>query len=403
MAVATLSALIPRLRSLLATGFAPDADGALSGLRCLAHPLANGSPHGWVVSQRLLAVRTHLANDNELVCAFMAQRPEVKRVWLAVAAARCKEAGQMADAAPLVDLVSALQTAAAWVEAALPHAQLSASPQAALERELLGVSFEQAAATPALMRILAVAASLARHEVALPALPLLDARGNEAQQNWVTGRLLALPETLEAKSAIAAHVLLHGGFAIEQGAANQTSMSWVLANPWPLLLAMLVYAQDTWKAESRGGLLLELKAGQNTFRPSEISLVVVGPEGDEIPCGSLADLLLKSLDYLGVSCFPRRPTSAELNAQLSPLVGLLLDRQVWRYQDGASGQHGQYQIHPLFADACFRLPGSKVFNRTGRLLWQAVRISAEALYHEHRRVRRDERFADFQRREGELL
>jgi hypothetical protein len=38
----------------------------------------------------------------------------------------------------------------------------------------------------------------------------------------------------------------------------------------------------------------------------------------------------------------------------------------------------------LFADASYRLPGSKVFNRTGKLLWQAVRMSAEALYQEHK-------------------
>lgn len=398
--VATLTALIPCLRSLLASGFALDADAALGGLRCLAHPLSNGSSPGWGSSQRLLAMRPQLVSDDELVCALLALRPEVRDSWLAIAAARCKEAGQMEDVVPLVDLVSNLRDAAGWVETALPQAQLAASANAALERELLGMSFEQAAATPVLMRILAVAASLSRHEDALPALPLVDACGSEAQQNWVPGRLLALPETVAAKPVIAAHVLLHGGFDVAQGSPQQTSMSWILANPWPLLLAMTVYAQDIWKAENRGGLLLELKAGQSPYSPSEISLVVLGPEGDEIPCGSLADLLLKCLDYLGVSCFPRRPTAAELNAQLSPLVGLLLDRQVWRYQDGASGQQGQYQIHSLFADACFRLPGSKVFNRTGRLLWQAVRVSAEALYQEHRRERRHERLANTQLCEG---
>ena len=63
-------------------------------------------------------------------------------------AARCKEAGQMADSGILVELVTQLQGAAAWVEAALPEAQLVASPTAAIERELLGRQLEQAAATP---------------------------------------------------------------------------------------------------------------------------------------------------------------------------------------------------------------------------------------------------------------
>jgi hypothetical protein len=337
------------------------------------------------MSQRLLEVRPILVSDDELVCALLAQLPEVRNSWVAITAARCKEAGQMPEGAPLLDLVSALQGAAAWVETALPSAQLAASPYAQFERELLGVSFEQAAATPALMRILAVAAVLTQHlQDALPALPPIDARGMEAQQNWIKGRLLALPDLPETTRPIAANHLLHGAFDVAPATGDQPSMGWILATPWPLLLAMVMYTQDVWKAEARGGLLLELGSGQNAFSPSEISVLVQGPEGDETCCGSLAELLLKSLGFLGVHCFPHTPTPTELNAQLSPLVGLLLIRQVWRYQDGASSHNGQYQIHPLFADACFRLPGSKVFNRTGRLLWQAIRISAEAMRNERR-------------------
>jgi hypothetical protein len=87
-----------------------------------------------------------------------------------------------------------------------------------------------------------------------------------------------------------------------------------------------------------------------------------------------------------VACFPYQPTPAELNAQLSPLVGLLLKHSVWRYQDGASNQLGQYQIHPQFSDQCYSLPASRVFNRTGKSLWQAARLSAEALYQEHKQA-----------------
>jgi len=383
---AVLSSLIPRLRTLLASGLAADADGALASLlRALAHPLADTTHPGWVVSQRLLAVRPSLASDDELVCALLTQLAEVRSSWITIAAARCKEAGQMPEGAPLLDLVSALQGAAVWVETALPGAQLVASPYAQFERELLGVSFEQAAATPALMRVLAVAAVLSKHlQDALPALPSIDARGMEAQQNWIKGRLLALPGISETTRPIGMNYLLHGAFDAAPATGDQPSMGWVLATPWSLLLTMVVYVQDVWKAEARGGLLLELTSGQNAFSPSEISIVVQGLEGDETCCGSLAELLLKSLGLLGVHCFPNTPTPVELNAQLAPLVGLLLSRQVWRYQDGASGQNGQYQIHQLFADACFRLPGSKVFNRTGRLLWQAIRISAEAMRIERR-------------------
>ena len=405
-----LSALIPRLRTLLATGFM----GAIANehddlvlLRCLAHPLGaedaggqgdvkgTGNGAGWGISQRLLAVRPALASGAELLCALLAQQIEVRVSWLAIAAARCKEAGQMADVASLVELVSGLGVAAAWVEAALASSALHASPYAAFERELLRASFEQAAATPALVRILAVAAQLAQFADALPALPPVDASGIQAQQNWVKGRLLALPFVAEISSndqksalqmpAIAAHMLLQGGLtpAIPEG---QTTMRWVFAHPWALLLTMLSFAQDAWRAENRGGLLLELPAGQIAFSPAEIAVTVIGSEGDEVRCGSLADLLLKTLASLGVACFPHQPTTAELNVQLSPLVGLLLKHSVWRYQDGASSQLGQYQIHTQFSDQCYSLPASRVFNRTGKLLWQAARLSAEALYQEHKQV-----------------
>ncbi|WCR43831.1 hypothetical protein OML25_18870 [Stutzerimonas stutzeri] len=410
---AALVALIPRLRALLATGFmvavAEECDSSAL-LRSLAHPVEAketsdqgngkgtenhlGTAKGWIISQRLLAVRSALASDAELLCSLLAQQSEVRLAWLAIAAARCKEAGEMAALSaaqansPLVELISGLGPAAAWVEAALESARLTASPYAALERELLGVSFEQAAATPALVRILAVAVQLAAFADALPPLPKVDASGIHAQQNWVLGRLLALPVVLDPadqKPAIDAHVILPGGLvpAIPEG---QTTMNWVLAQPWALLLAMLVFAQDAWRAENRGGLLLGLPAGQNAFAPAEIAVTVIGTEGDEVRCGTLADLLLGMLARLGVACFPQQPIAAELNAQLSPLVGLLLKHAVWRYQDGASSQLGQFQIHPQFSDQCYSLPASRVFNRTGKLLWQAARLAAEALYQDYKKV-----------------
>lgn len=400
---ASLVALISRLRILLATGFtaavANEGDG-LALLRYLAHPLeaedagdrggGKGAINnaGWIISQRLLSVRPTLASDAELLCALLAQQSEVRLAWLAIAAARCKEAGQMADSATLVELVSGLAPAAAWVEAALESARLTASPYAALERDLLGVSFEQAAATPALVRILAVAAQLAAFADALPPLPNVDASGIQAQQNWVKGRLLALPLVLEFADQTPntdARVILSGGIA-PVITDDQTVMGWVLAQPWALLLAMLAFAQDAWRAENRGGLLLELPPGQNAFAPAEVAVTVIGAEGDEVRCGTLAHLLLGTLARLGVACFPQQPSASELNAQLSPLVGLLLKNAVWRYQDGASNQLGQYQIYPQFSDQCYSLPASRVFNRTGKLVWQAARLAAEAQYQEHKQV-----------------
>jgi hypothetical protein len=294
----------------------------------------------------------------------------VRKPWLSMMAGRCQEAGQMPDGGILVQLITQLQGAAAWMESALPDAQLAASPYAAIERELLGVSLEQAAATPRLARILAASFALqpSRAEP-LPAMPVIDASGMHANENWTRGRLLALPGI----SADAAYVL---AIPIDTPDTN-TTMNWVFSQPWVLLLAMVTYAQYNWAAEARGGLLLELSPGQNTVQPSHISVLVQGPEGDERHCGSLAELILRVLDHLGMHCFPKRPTPESLDTALASMIGPLLVRMVWRYQDGASGQNGQYLIHPEFADACFRLQGNKVFNRTGKHIWQAIRIVAE--------------------------
>lgn len=367
---------IDALQKLIGCGFVMDAEHMLDGiLSGLAHPC----DAGWVLSERLLAQRPALSNDQELVLALLGLVPGIRRPWLLIVAARCKEAGHMADGATLVELVSQLQGGAAWVEAALPEAQLVASPTAAIERELLGVSVEQAAATPILARILAVCFALqqARAET-LAIMPMIDAGGVQADRNWISGRLLALPGV----AADPGHVLVGS----TGSASHASAMSRVLSNPWALLLTMVVYAQYNWAAEARGGLLLELPAGQNAYQPSQIVVLVQGPEGDETLCGTLAQLVLLSLKHLGVHCFPAQPDAVALDALLASIIGQLLTQAVWRYQDGASGQNGRYLIHPHFADACFRLPGSKVFNRTGRHLWQSIRIVAEQWRSELRRV-----------------
>lgn len=372
--LARLFDLIPPLRQLLASGCVTHNFALLPGVAHLLHPLIDGAgAHTWVISQRVLALRGELASDAELLCALLAQHASLRASWVSIAAARCKEAGQMRTASALEDIVSQLQAAASWVEAALPTAQLVASPYAELERELLGVSFEQASATPALMRLLAAAARLAHYQDALPSLPQVDSTDIAAQQNWIHGRFIALPHSRTlAPQALLSNELSH--------AQDDSLMTWVLRQPWALLLAMLVYAQDVWQAEGRGGVSLRLAGGQAAYAPQEIIVVVLGSAGDEVACGSVADVVLAALAQLGMACFPAQPSNNQLNALLTPVIGELLERQVWRYQDGASGEAGQYHIHPQFADACYRLPGSKVFHRHGRLLWQTLRASCEALY-----------------------
>lgn len=367
--------IIDSLLRLIGQGYVTDQNRQLVNL---LSGIVHRSQNGWVLSHKLIKQRQSLTDNKELVLALLGLMPEYREAWLSIMAARCKEAGQMPDGEIMVQLITQLQGAAVWVESALPDAQLVASPFAAIERELLGVSLEQAAATPRLARILAVSFALQTgRTTTLPEMPLVDASGMQADQNWMNGRLLALPGV----SADAAYILSNPLIPPDVTSA----MDWVLSQPWALLLAMVSYAQYNWAAEARGGLLLELSPGQNPVQPSHISVLIQGTEGDETLCGSFAVLILRVLDHLGMNCFPNRPSSAALDTALASLIGQLLVKAVWRYQDGASGQNGQYVIHPDFADVCFRLLGNKVFNRTGKHIWQAIRLVAEQWRDELRR------------------
>lgn len=370
-------AAIRSVQALLHRGYAADPSLSLAPLlRGIAHPAAGG----WVASRRVLAERQLLGRDNELVMALLALEPGLRVGWLRIAAARCREAAQLADEAPLIDMVSQLGAAAAWVDAELKNASMASTETAAVERELLGVSAEQAAAVPMLMRVLGSCHRLQAGQGAdLPRLDEVDPSGTQAQQNWCSGRLLALPGTSPATQ----FVLQGEGETM----SDASPLVWTLANPWAFLLAAVAYAQDAWAAENRGGLLLELPAGQDAFAPAEIAVLVQGSDGTEVPCGTLGGLLLRSLSQLDVHCFPGEPTAAALDGRLTPLVGRLLQRQVWRFVEAASGSRGQYRIHPAFADDTYKIAGSKVFNRTGRHVWQSVRMQAEQLAGERRAAR----------------
>lgn len=363
----------PALRPLFALlgkgSCAPGDDGRDDVLNGLAYPGADGER--WIVSQRLLRVRETLSSDGEAVAALLATRPEIRAPWLRLLAARCREAGRLDDANALVQLVTHLDGAAAWVEQALPDAALQATKQTELERELLGVPADQARAVPALVRALAAAHRLSRWQAeTLPILQPVDRTGNRPDRNWCSGRLIGQPPTEQGD----AEYLLSGCWRSDDTAPV---MDWVLATPWAFLLAMLVFVQDAWAAEARGGLLLELPAGQQAERPAEIQVLVAGRDSEEVLCGTLAGFLLRLLSRLNMGLFPGPLSEAELNRRLAPLIGELLGRRVWRYRDGLSGEQGFYQIHPEFSDACYQIAGARSFGLYGRDLRQAIREQAE--------------------------
>jgi hypothetical protein len=375
-----LPARVTCFRALLRTGFAGDGSGLLNGWSGLLHPLDDPGCPGWVPGRLALGILSCLSDEGEKVCALLALEPGVRESWAGLAAARCREAGHMDGGGLLLRYISDLGKAASWVERAMPTAAIAPGPYTALERDVLGMSLDQSTATSVLMRVLGAAARLAVCNDSLPALFPVEDTGRDALTNWMPGRLLGLPGSPAHDRA-----LLHGLFT-DDGAADCSSMDTMLKTPWVFLLAMVVYAQDVWQAEGRGGLVLELPQGGSAFQPHRIAVAVQGPDGDEGIVGTLADLVTAVLDHLGMAFFPGQPTPSELDAALSPLAGRMLSHRIWHYQDGAGGEKGRYRIHPEFSDACYRLPGSRVFNRTGRHVWQAVRLCAEALYRDKRRV-----------------
>jgi len=111
---------------------------------------------------------------------------------------------------------------------------------------------------------------------------------------------------------------------------------------------------------SGGGILLELPGGQNPFSPTQIQLLVVGRDENEVLCGTLAGLMLRFLESRSIYLFSKTPSIDELDSRLGCVVQALLTKRVWRYYDGLSGEQGYYRIDPDFADLCYRIDEQSV-------------------------------------------
>ncbi len=376
----------------------------------LAHPdkdkYSSKESSGWTISKRLLSCRASLTSDEEAVAAVLATDHCIRQSWLAVMAGRTREAGKLDNPEALVQLVTRLGAAASWVEQALPSASLASTNHNALERQLFGSGVEQNQSLPALTRVLATAAVLnqwqnlelsseSAAEKNLNPLEPVDATGKQPDTNWCKGRLLILPKYPSVDVSFQNQTLLPGIISsplqsvpgspsMSKESASNTSKEeeswqwlWACSSPWLFLLSALVYTQDSWAAEQWGGLILELPAGQQPTSPSEIQVLVEGSEGDEVLCGTLAELLLRVLDAMGMALFPYTPNNNELNNLLSPVIHQLLKHQLWRYHEGLSGEQGYYRIDPDFADDCYKIDGSIIFGRRARPLWQTIRLQAE--------------------------
>ena len=381
---ALLLAAVPALRSLLQPIIQPKKNDAETDI-----------VSAFSLTAPLLDTFNDLSQSGEWQLALLGLNPDVRQHWINLAAARCQEAGTMSDTMVLVKLIQQLGNASEWVLAQLESTattpQIIAGPLAQTERDLLGHSLNDNAAIPALCRILRTSHTLFTvSEQNEPPAPIqaVDVTAKQLTNNWCSGRLLALPNTLldEHNLKPNADWLL----VSRSGHDNMPLTELFAQQPWLFLLSLIIFVQDAWAAEQRGGLLLTLPAGQNAFAPGQINVAVQGIEGDEVSLGSLAEFLVLLLGELNIPLYPALDANTEsinrLNRVLSSFIAELLAKKIWQFTEAGRGESGQYRIHTSFSDACYSLPLAPLFGYKSQTLQRTIKQLAQNCYANKKRA-----------------
>ncbi|MBZ8511283.1 hypothetical protein H5Q88_09890 [Escherichia coli] len=381
---ALLLAAVPALRSLLQPIIQPKKNDAETDI-----------VSAFSLTAPLLDAFNDLSQSGEWQLALLGLNPDVRQHWINLAAARCQEAGTMSDTMVLVKLIQQLGNASEWVLAQLENAdfspQIIASPLAQTERDLLGHSLNDNAAIPALCRILRTSHTLftvSEQNEPPASIQAVDVTAKQLTNNWCSGRLLALPNTLldEHNLKPNADWLL----VSRSGHDNMPLTELFAQQPWLFLLSLIIFVQDAWAAEQRGGLLLTLPAGQNAFAPGQINVAVQGIEGDEVSLGSLAEFLVLLLGELNIPLYPALDANTEsinrLNRVLSSFIAELLAKKIWQFTEAGRGEAGQYRIHTSFSDACYSLPLAPLFGYKSQTLQRTIKQLAQNCYANKKRA-----------------
>ncbi|MDY0921217.1 hypothetical protein [Leclercia sp. CFBP8987] len=381
---ALLLAAVPALRSLLQPIMQPkknDAEADILSAYSLTAPLLNAF--------------NGLSQSGEWQLALLGLNSDIRQHWINLAAARCQEAGAMNDTMVLVKLIQQLGNASEWVLAQLESTattpQIIAGPLAQTERDLLGHSLNDNAAIPALCRILRACHTLLKlSEQNEPQAPIqaVDLTAKQLANNWCSGRLLALPNTLLDEHDLKPNA---DWLLVSRSGHDSVPLTELFAQqPWLFLLSLIIFVQDAWAAEQRGGLLLTLPVGQNAFAPGQINVAVQGIEGDEVSLGSLAEFLVLLLGELNITLYPALDANTEsfnrLNQTLSPLIAELLAKKIWRFTEVGRGESGHYRIHTSFSDACYSLPLAPIFSYKSQTLQRAIKQLAQNCYANKKRA-----------------
>ena len=381
---ALLLAAVPALRSLLQPIIQPKKNDAETDI-----------VSAFSLTAPLLDAFNDLSQSGEWQLALLGLNPDVRQHWINLAAARCQEAGTMSDTMVLVKLIQQLGNASEWVLAQLENAdfspQIIAGPLAQTERDLLGHSLNDNAAIPALCRILRTSHTLFTvSEQNEPPAPIqaVDVTAKQLTNNWCSGRLLALPNTLLDEHNLKPNA---DWLLVSRSGHDNVPLTELFAQqPWLFLLSLIIFVQDAWAAEQRGGLLLTLPAGQNAFAPGQINVAVQGIEGDEVSLGSLAEFLVLLLGELNIPLYPALDANTEsinrLNRVLSSFIAELLAKKIWQFTEAGRGEAGQYRIHTSFSDACYSLPLAPLFGYKSQTLQRAIKQLAQNCYANKKRA-----------------
>ncbi|QTC45857.1 hypothetical protein H0Z12_19560 [Pantoea ananatis] len=381
---ALLLAAVPALRSLLQPIILPQKNDAETDI-----------VSAFSLTAPLLDAFNDLSQSGEWQLALLGLNPDVRQHWINLAAARCQEAGAMNDTMVLVKLIQQLGNASEWVLAQLESTattpQIIAGPLAKTERDLLGHSLNDNAAIPALCRILHTSHTLFTvSEQNEPPAPIqaVDVTAKQLTNNWCSGRLLALPNTLLDEHDLKPNA---DWLLVSRSGHDSVPLTELFAQQhWLFLLSLIIFVQDAWAAEQRGGLLLTLPAGQNAFAPGQINMAVQGIEGDEVSLGSLAEFLVLLLGELNITLYPAFDVNTEsinrLNRVLSSLIAELLAQKIWQFTEAGRGESGQYRIHTSFSDACYSLPLAPLFGYKSQTLQRTIKQLAQNCYANKKRA-----------------
>jgi len=366
-----LTRLVEDVQALLAQGEAPSS--SLSALETVrASGLWSERGEVAVASPAVVALIDRLPSPGEATAALFSLDPEVRASWQAIVRARLAEMGERGDVAALAEAITyagALAGELLGVEAP----SLAPTAFGELERAVLPAAAQEGAAFPVLLRTLAATAMFPASSLSA-SLP--DMAYDDPQTIWRPGRLLRLPELTDQATSTA---VLSG--AVDGRSADADVMQWTLHHPWAFLLAQLTYTKEAWEAERISGWIsYELETAHvSVFQsPPRVEVVVTLPSGEEVRCGSLAELVQRTLAQLGVTLLAHRITAVLLDERLGLVIDALLRRDVWRFEHGSGSRRPGYVIHPTFSDACYRALGSRAFYRLGSSVTAAIRRSAEA-------------------------